>query len=78
MSVEVREIMAHMGDLVKEKRMEKHWSIARLADKSGVDKAAIYKIESKGTGYIGSYVRLFRAMGYNLEPVPMEMWKFCK
>ena len=70
--------MAHMGDLVKEKRMEKHWSIARLADKSGVDKVAIYKAESKGTGHIGTYVRLFRALGYDLKPVPIEAWKFSK
>lgn len=70
--------MAHMGDLVREKRMEKHWSVARLSDKSGVDKVTIYNIEKKGTGAIGSYVRLFRTLGYELKPVPSEMWKFCK
>ena len=70
--------MAHMGDLVKEKRMEKHWSVNRLAYKSGIDRITIYNIEKKGTGTIGSYVILFRALGFDLKPVPIEMWKFSK
>ena len=70
--------MTHMGDLIREKRLEKNWSIVRLSEKSGVDKCVIYKVEKKGTGYIETYVRLFRAMGYELKPVPVEMWKFCK
>ena len=70
--------MAHMGDLVREKRMEKNWTVTRLERVSGVGRNAIYRLEREGGGHIETYEDLFMAMGYELKPVPIEMWKFSK
>ena len=59
--------MRHMGELVKEKRLEKKWSVAWLELKSGVDRTIIYRIEKKGSGFVETYEKLFRAMGYELK-----------
>lgn len=70
--------MKHMGELVREKRKEKRWTVSRLESKSGVCRMAIYKVEREGGGYLDTYERLFRAMGYRLEVVPVDMWNYCK
>lgn len=67
-----------IGNIIKEIRETKGWSVARLERKAGVSREVIYRLERKQGGQIETYERLLRAMGYKLTIEPEPMWKFTK
>ena len=69
--------MIHMGIVVKDIRKSLNWTVARLAQKSGVGVKSIYAVEKYGSGRMDTYEALFEAMGYEMEVVKKDGWDLC-
>lgn len=67
-----------IGNIIREIRETKGWSVARLERKAGISREVIYRLERKADGRIEVYEKLLRAMGYKLTIEPEPMWKFTK
>jgi len=60
----------HIGDVIRECRIRKGWSMRELARQSDVTKSTVSRIESIGCGNIEKVEAMLGAMGYELEVVP--------
>ena len=70
--------MVDMGQVIKQLRQDKNWTVAKLARVAGVSRNLIYYIESTGKGTLESYDKILRALGYEFEVMPIDGWGFEK
>ncbi len=70
--------MVDYGQVIRELRRDRRWTVSRLAMKSGITRNTIYVIESTGRGRLDTYEKLLNALGYDFEIVPIDMWHFDK
>ena len=67
--MEIRSVQ-HLGVLVRQHRIERNWSQARLAEAAGVSRQWVVAFESgKPTAEIGNVLRTVRAIGLVLDLV---------
>lgn len=60
----------HIGEVIKECRQKKGWSMRTLSMYADVQIKTILRIEHTGHGNLDSIEKLLGAMGYELEVVP--------
>ena len=70
--------MVDMGQVIKQLRQDKNWTVAKLARVAGVSRNLIYYIESTVKGTLESYDKILRALGYEFEVMPIDGWGFEK
>lgn len=63
----VTRVAAELGSSVREARLRRGWSVRDLADRAGVDRSEVYRLESGRVGSIGGYARLGGPLGLRLE-----------
>ena len=70
--------MIHIGNVINQLRNERNWKIGYLANKAGVCWRSVQHIEETGRGRYETIEALLHALGYDLEVVPNDMYKFTK
>jgi len=56
-------IAGHLGATVLERRRDRHWTLRRLADESGVSSSHVQRIEAGHPASLEAYVAVSRALG---------------
>lgn len=59
----------HMGEVIREIRIKKGWTMKHLADVAELGRHTVYRIEATGQGRIENLETLLGVMGYELEAV---------
>lgn len=70
--------MIHIGNQIEQLRKQKNWRIGYLASRAGVSWRSVQHIEETGNGYYETIEKLLNVLGYEIEIVPNEIYKFTK
>ncbi|MBC8328348.1 MAG: helix-turn-helix transcriptional regulator [Planctomycetes bacterium] len=77
-------VLLELGRRLASRRLERGWSQAEVADRAGVSKRTLERIEAGASSQIGNWIRVLRALDLvdileqllpELGPRPMELLK---
>jgi transcriptional regulator with XRE-family HTH domain len=66
-SAGISRLAVTLGNLFREERLRRRWSLRQLASKAGHSPAAVHRVESGRPASVATYVRLQEALGLRLE-----------
>lgn len=65
-------MLPDIGEIIRYIREESGYTMKNLADRCGIDRRTVGRIENTGYGNIKSVETVLSALGYELEVVPIN------